>query len=366
MKKQLLKLSAIVAGLFLFAGIVSAQHTAPYRTVVANHVAWTGTAWEAITIDGQDLEDSYGAQEDVTWCWNPTTNVIAARDLGGYIKICYDEANLYVFAHVTDDSAGIYDGNGSQWTFDNVEVFMDMDTTINLVSNLGAFDQAADGAATTDANQYRWDRGIADSSLGNAARNAADLNNFALSDPGTYWNVEVALPFLATMPEGKTLTDLAEWVNTSATIGFDVSFADNDSGISGDRTGQLAWEGDTTAAGAHSEADQAWHDTRTFGFLQFGSGGCAGGGLGTACGTKSLSGKDIEIFPNPVKEVLTINNLENAASIDVINVLGQRVKSVSEVDAASVQIRVSDLAPGTYQLKFTMDNGDFFSKTFIR
>jgi hypothetical protein len=357
MKKQLLKLSAIVAGLFLFAGIVSAQHTAPYRSVTAPYVALNdaGTGLETITIDGQDLENSYGAQEDVTWCWNPTTNVIAARDLGGYIKICYDDANLYVFAHVTDDSAGIYDGNGSQWTFDNVEVFMDMDTTINLVSNLGAYDQAAAGATTTDANQYRWDRQIADSSLGNAARNSADLNNFALSDPGTYWNVEVALPFLATMPDGKTLTDLAEWVNTSTTIGFDVSFADNDSGTSGDRTGQIAWEADTSAAGAHNEADQAWHDTRDFGMLQF--------GIKTNSVT-NVTEAGIGMYPNPAAKVLNITNLDGVSTINIYNAVGQLVKTV-EVSALNVGINVSDLANGAYIVKMNKGN-DVVTSTFLK
>jgi hypothetical protein len=352
MKKQLLKFITILSGLFIYAGIVSAQHTAPYREISAPYAS---TSCNKITIDGQDLEDSYGAWEDVTFCWNPTTNVIAARDLGGYIKVCYDNANLYIFAHVTDDSAGIYDGNGSQWTFDNVEVFLDMDTTINLVSNLGSYDEAAAGPTTTDANQYRWDRQIADSSLGNAARNSQDLNNFALFDQGTYWNLEVALPWLATMPEGYNLNDLAEWVNTSQTIGFDVSFADNDSGTSGDRTGQLAWDPDTSATGAHNEADQAWHDTRAFGFLQFGWSNCAKD-------INSLEHNRIWVYPNPAKDMLTVTNLEDATSIEIVSILGQTLKVISSIDAPSIQVNMVDLLPGAYVVKINLLNGDILTR----
>jgi hypothetical protein len=362
MKKQLLKLSAIAAGLFLFAGIVSAQHTKPLQAalVIPSLDVVGGTAYETMTIDGADNEASYGAENTVAWCWTPASGVIAARDLGGFFKVCYDKTNLYLYCKVTDDTAGIYDGAGNQWTFDNVELFLDMDSTINLVSNLGSYNQGTHADTTTDANQYRWDRQIADSSLGNAGRNGTDLNNFGLTDPGQYWTVEVAVPWMATMPTGATIQSLNDWF--AQTIGFDISYADNDSGTNGDRVGQIAWEGDTNASGGKGESDQAWHDTRDFGFASFE----AITPLTPVNAIKTIDKTSINMYPVPATSVLNISNLEGANSIDFVNSLGQSVKTISSINASTVAVNVSDLTSGVYMVRINMNNGDVVTGKMVR
>jgi hypothetical protein len=252
--------------------------------------------------------------------------------------------------------------------FDHVEVFLDMDSTINLVSWLGSYDQADLGATTTDANMYCWGRGVPDSSLTNPARNGASLNNFALSDPGTYWNLEVAIPWLATMPEGKNASDFAVWINTSATIGFDVLFADNDSDTLGYLTGQLAWEADTDAFGSHAESGNAWHDTRVFGFLSVDGvepDPCYYDPCLCGCNqieTNNINFSEIEVYPTFVQSALTIDNLPESVSISIVNILNQQVKVVPLAEAPSVQINMSDLPSGIYFVNINLDGGKILTK----
>jgi hypothetical protein len=360
MKKQLLKLSAIAAGLFLFAGIVSAQHTKPLQaTLVIPSLNVVGSAHETMTMDGAADEASYGAENAVTWCWNPSSGIIAARDLGGFFKVCYDKQNLYLFCKITDDTAGIYPaGNPDPYNFDNVELFIDMDSTINLVSNLGSYNQSTHADTTTDANQYRWNRQVSDSSTGNKARNGKSLNTIGESDPGTFWTVEVAVPWMATMPTAATIESLNAWF--AQTIGFDISFADNDAAAGVEnRTGQLAWESDTSAAGSKAESDQAWHDTRDFGFASFEA-------IPVINAIKTIDNTSINMYPVPATNVLNIANLDGANSIDFVNSLGQSVLTVSSINASSVAVNVSNLTSGVYMVRINMNNGDVVTGKMVR
>jgi len=350
MKKQLLKLSAVFAGLFLFGMVAKAQHEQPIRTMVIPYVT------DAINLDGQDAEASWSAEEDLTVYWNPVPPIpLKTSDLSGYMKTCYDDNKIYVFAHVVDDTACDYAGGSNQWEYDNVELFFDLDTTINLVSNLGSYNQNAD-ASSADATQLRYNRGC-DTTTGNAPRNSQDLNNFALAENSTSWNLEVAVPFLAWMPEGNTIADLNAWLDKA--LGFDVSFADSDKvpAASGARTGQMAWDDDVTATSSkHADCDNAWHDTRAFGIVTLGAKPNA---------IKNINNTNISMYPVPASSILNINNISDAKEIVMFNTLGQAVKTISSIDAASVVVPVSDLAKGAYIVRITLNNGDVVSENIM-
>lgn len=72
----------------------------------------------------------------------------------------------------------------------------------------------------------------------------------------------------------------------------------------------------------------------------------------------------LRVFPNPVREVLTIDNTEGAISFELTNMLGQRVKQLS-VDRAQTQVQweVNELPVGAYVLTARAANGNPVART---
>lgn len=68
------------------------------------------------------------------------------------------------------------------------------------------------------------------------------------------------------------------------------------------------------------------------------------------------------IYPNPVEEVIYITFSENVQRVEILNVLGQKVKPIENV---SKTIDVSDLQSGIYFIQLFVDN-DVITKSFIK
>ena len=89
----------------------------------------------------------------------------------------------------------------------------------------------------------------------------------------------------------------------------------------------------------------------------------AGGTIGTlqisaydaSLRNESFDSASFTFYPNPVKDVLNLSYSQNISKVQVINILGQEVKSVS-VNAAQAQIDMENLPSGTYLVKVTSDN----------
>ncbi|MBQ9508367.1 MAG: T9SS type A sorting domain-containing protein [Bacteroidales bacterium] len=69
---------------------------------------------------------------------------------------------------------------------------------------------------------------------------------------------------------------------------------------------------------------------------------------------ESVENSDLSIFPNPVKDVLTINYDKAISQIDVYDVNGKLVKTITTVDNT---INVSDLSEGVYMLNMQTEEG---------
>ena len=69
---------------------------------------------------------------------------------------------------------------------------------------------------------------------------------------------------------------------------------------------------------------------------------------------EDVDGEVLSIFPNPVKDVLTINYDKAISQIDVYDVYGKLVKTFTTVDNS---INVSDLASGVYMLNMQTEDG---------
>ena len=59
----------------------------------------------------------------------------------------------------------------------------------------------------------------------------------------------------------------------------------------------------------------------------------------------------ISIFPNPTNGIITFKNITQEYDVTIFNMLGQNMKSQS-VDSSSNSLDVSNLATGTYFIKF--------------
>jgi hypothetical protein len=80
---------------------------------------------------------------------------------------------------------------------------------------------------------------------------------------------------------------------------------------------------------------------------------------------KQNSGNDVVIYPNPVKDVLSIAGLKGNSSLKFINTNGQIVLQQSTT-ASSLTIEMKDVKPGIYMLQVYRDGNKQISKTIIK
>ena len=69
-------------------------------------------------------------------------------------------------------------------------------------------------------------------------------------------------------------------------------------------------------------------------------------------GIDESSEPEFAIFPNPAKDIVTVNSDSEIHQIDVIDLQGKVLSSY-----ASNTVSVADLAQGTYLLRIITDNG---------
>jgi hypothetical protein len=63
-------------------------------------------------------------------------------------------------------------------------------------------------------------------------------------------------------------------------------------------------------------------------------------------GSEDFLAENLKVYPNPVKDVLTVSYTEDIATVEVYNIIGQQVL-VKDVNAAEAQINLSRLPAGT-------------------
>lgn len=82
-------------------------------------------------------------------------------------------------------------------------------------------------------------------------------------------------------------------------------------------------------------------------------------------GVNNLNANVVSVFPNPVKDVMTIQSVNNIKEIQVYNAAGQLVISET-VNAKTVNVNTSGLTTGIYNLKATLENGTINKKVVIQ
>lgn len=83
----------------------------------------------------------------------------------------------------------------------------------------------------------------------------------------------------------------------------------------------------------------------------------------TTTSIKDLAEKSIRIYPNPASSILNIEAAENFTSGRILNVMGQEVKSFSQVNG---QVDVSSLKAGVYFVVLSADDNTVSTSRFIK
>jgi hypothetical protein len=73
----------------------------------------------------------------------------------------------------------------------------------------------------------------------------------------------------------------------------------------------------------------------------------------------------VQIYPNPFKNVLTIENMENASKVEISNILGQTVYTNKSVET-SLTLSTNELNAGIYFVRVTDANNQVVTKRMVK
>jgi len=164
---------------------------------------------------------------------------IDVNDFSGTFKTYWDEAGIYVWALVVDDTLTPDQGN-QPWKNDNIEVYFDMDNSKNPLP-----EGASWNVTSYDDNDFQK-RAVFSLTTGD--------NIGQVIQEGDFYSVEI----LYTWEE----LGLTEALSLNDTIGFDVIIGDNDG--ADNRKTQISW---------NSVDAEAYHNASRFGTLYLNEGG---------------------------------------------------------------------------------------------
>lgn len=72
-------------------------------------------------------------------------------------------------------------------------------------------------------------------------------------------------------------------------------------------------------------------------------------------GNSSFDNANFAFYPNPVKNILNLSYIQEISSVEIFNLLGQKVNS-NKINANSAQIDMSNLSKGAYMVKVTSND----------
>jgi hypothetical protein len=343
MKKIYISMFCLVAALFYVASVYG-QYVEPVREMDVPAV----TAANPIVIDGDGSDACYGPEQDMliakrAGAANPNgLEEGDAVDFNSWFKVCWDLEYLYLYVEVTDDVEESYsDGKSDSWTWDNFEVFIDLDT--NSTTN------TYDAASTI---QLRYCRSYGVESPGRATKEdylVEEVNDASM------WAVEIGIPWTSASAAGVVPDMLAQ--QAEGILGFDFAVADADgdgSGSSGGRNveggAQAFWDQDEPI----DNADNAYQNRRVFGWITLT--GTPGGGVAVKDPTVTNS---YTVYPNPSNGVVTFANLKGVQTFDIYNLVGAKVLTV---DVKGNFVRVPNLKSGIYFAKINSSTLKFVVK----
>ncbi len=318
MKKQLLNLSACAVFIALANFAFAVPHHAPISTM---EIPYANTG--VITIDGI-AEAAYSASE-ATVAFNVTGSTGDDADYTMSFQAAFNPQYLYILFTVLDefDNPPEYTTDGTPHEYDNVEVFLSLDTVGTTV----AYD--------SNTIQLRFSSGL-DSvqQRGNAAEEEYDLH-FEKTASG--FIIEVAIPWTCVLSTAQVREDMEDYLE--AIHGFDVSGGDSDVIGLGGRDCQVAWDSDDPEMPDATE-DLAWNDRTMFGIVSLAT---VTDWVWPPSSIEPTVESNISVYPNPA--VNSINfDIEGLQTVEIYSITGVQVMVVESTG----QVDISDLNSGLY------------------
>ncbi|MDD2279931.1 MAG: T9SS type A sorting domain-containing protein, partial [Bacteroidales bacterium] len=77
-------------------------------------------------------------------------------------------------------------------------------------------------------------------------------------------------------------------------------------------------------------------------------------------------GESISAYPNPFTNTLTIDNIENASRVVIVNLIGQQVMSINLNGVNRKEISTSELATGVYLVTIVNNQGQKAVRKMIK
>ena len=82
-------------------------------------------------------------------------------------------------------------------------------------------------------------------------------------------------------------------------------------------------------------------------------------------GIRSFTSVDVELYPNPASDEITVSSSETINSINIYSIIGPQVYTASPHDN-SYTLSVKDLSPGVYITQINTDSGSCAKKLIVK
>jgi len=321
MKKQLLNLSLVAMFVAISGVIMAAPHTLPMSSMEISYAA-------AVEVDGE-VDAAYGASQP-TVAFNVTGSTGADDDYTLTFQACANTHSLFMYFTILDEYINEipFTTGANPWTWDNVEVFLSLDT----VSTSTAYD--------TNTTQLRFNRGIQDSAQ-TPGRGLQEDYQVYYENTAAGWICEVAIPWTAVLQAGAVPEDIVAHL-APVVNGFDVSGGDNDTDGADARDCQTAWDSDLPDMPDATE-DLAWSTRTMFGVMTL---------VNFPTSTEGQIENTLGLYPNPATSTINIDG--NEGTVEIYNMTGAKVLE----DTGSV-IDISGLSAGIYNVVAGNKSGRF-------
>jgi hypothetical protein len=82
----------------------------------------------------------------------------------------------------------------------------------------------------------------------------------------------------------------------------------------------------------------------------------------------NLTSEDLKLYPNPVKDILTIKGLENSqsTSVQIFNVIGSKVYEKNTKQSDALELNLENLTRGVYLVKIFSEGKHIATKKFTK
>lgn len=323
MKRKQLKRIHLTATAILLSLQLFAAPRPPVRTMEIPKACFPPT------LDG--IAEFFYSEIQTTSIYNPT-GYDGDEDYSAQFRICWDASYLYILAEITDDIEHCYQpGIGNPWEFDNIEVFLQLDTNTVTTSY----------SATTI--QLRFTRGLDSVELAGRAA-PSEYGIYTASSPTEGWVAELAIPWTAVLPVGAKPEDMEEYLNT--VIGFDFAGADSDNTDGdpdvGNRDVQSSWDEDEPFEPNDHGIDPYWNNTSIFGYITLVASDCS---LDLKAPSEEIL---VKPFPNPATDFIILTNITKVSTLTIYNMTG-KVVMVCRYHPDQ-ELDISDLSNGLYTI----------------